>query len=234
MATPIDSSLTSKVVALNPSVRGRQVDRPGAVSDAVARGQVTQLPERAPAPRIAQAVRLTSAMGLQRDVLTDLRSRLQTGGGAGDAFVEKTLQSVRRVVEMTGFEGPVQWPDAPPKDPAPGEVLLPLRQSLADALDGQLYMPNVSAEEGAEPVAEVARIAGEVERGLERLGGVESRVLDAIDETVREAFGVPDRMTDAEMEQATREVRGLLAEDPASAVAVAANVSADDVAALVL
>ncbi|NJK89802.1 MAG: hypothetical protein HC923_10670 [Myxococcales bacterium] len=78
-----------------------------------------------------------------RDRLVTLRAGLSLSQDESEQrqFVESTLKSIRRVVDMTDFRGPVQWPDVPPREYDPDAVLSPLAQTLAKALEPNLAEP---------------------------------------------------------------------------------------------
>jgi hypothetical protein len=146
-------------------------------------------------------------MAFTEEVLVEVRDRLGTLQSSlalepeATEFAEATLRSIQRVLEMSGFEGPIQWPDVPPRESSPGEVLLPLESRLVEDLAAEAYLPTVSDQvladvQGEEAGAAVEALSADVERRLEDLGRAKQRVAAGVLDVVRGAFGAPAPLDD--------------------------------------
>jgi len=165
-------------------------------------------------------------MGFTGQVLDDMRARLDVALQSGKQdFMADTMDSVHRVAEMTRLSDPVDWPDVPPRELEPGEILLPLRRQLAESLRSKLYQPDL---EQADPES----VAASVDDARRRLDGLSVEIAQDVEAVVRSMFKA--ELVEAKESDALREeVRTALSRDPRGAAKEAAGLRAEDVLALV-
>jgi hypothetical protein len=187
-----------------------------------------------------------------RDRLVTLRAGLQVSGDPEErrTFVDSTLGSIRQLVDMADF-GPVEWPDVPPREVEPGEVLSPLEASLAATHETQISIPDL---DNASSTAEDPTAAGErdaedqtafVDRAISQIDAARRQVSDVrsqMGERAANAIGghmrasSPDRPRyhDSELAEASaRAMRERFASDPAAAVRAMGQLDPEAVLTLV-
>ncbi|MGF1511694.1 MAG: hypothetical protein ACFB9M_19535 [Myxococcota bacterium] len=205
-------------------------------------------PVREARPHFSTALELSSAMAFTREILSEVRDRLITLRGSFDSgiagrsdFATATARSIDHVVALSRFRGPVEWPEVPPRDPAPGEVLLPLESRLLESLDPSLYLPDMSTEpyrglaSGSgelreEVVALTDQALGDVERRIARLEVTRSKVEAGILGSVHESFGSPQPLDPTGADDVARGVVG----EAAREATVVGALSPADVLALIM
>ena len=224
MASRVEGSLGSSVVPFERTMRA--VSAPastGAPPKPKKDGGARVL---TPRPRVGTAIRLAGAMGFTGQVLDDMRARLDVALQSGKQdFMADTMDSVHRVAEMTRLSDPVDWPDVPPRELEPGEILLPLRRQLAESLRSKLYQPDL---EQADPES----VAASVDDARRRLDGLSVEIAQDVEAVVRSMFKA--ELVEAKESDALREeVRTALSRDPRGAAKEAAGLRAEDVLALV-
>lgn len=224
MTPRVQASLGSTVVPLKRAAGANQVSSPkGELKGARDAGLSV---DRTARPRVGTALRLSDALGFAGQVLDDMGARLDVAIQTGKAgFTRDTVGSVQRVAEMTRLSDPVQWPDVPPREIEAGEVLLPLRERLAESLRTDLYQLDL---EEADPEA----MSASIDDARRRLDAVSKEMEQDVEGVVRSMFQVgPSEAPD--VDELRREVRRGLSEDAQNAVKEAAGVGAEDVLALV-
>lgn len=193
-----------------------------------------------------------------RDRLVTLRAGLQvsTDGEERRAFVKSTLGSISQLVDMTEL-GPVEWPDVPPRNREPGEVLSPLEQSLAQTLETQVAIPELGSRdipqlsseelraaatdalaEAEEPTVLVDRAISKIDAARRQLNEARSevgaRAADFVDGQMRASGEDRPRFFDAELaEAAARSMRDRFTADPESAVRAMGKLDPESVLTLV-
>lgn len=155
--------------------------------------------------------------------------------------VEQTETSWRNLLDggkLPDHVKPVQWPDIPPRDPASGDVLQPLRSRLVETLSPALKeLKQISDEiDGA---LEYGRPVDpeRIRQGLEAIQSLKAGLSELVQASVSDGLRAdPNRqplVDNAFAEAAARAVGPLIAEDPARAAAAAANLEPSDVLSLV-
>jgi len=167
--------------------------------------------------------------------LVTLRAGLQVATGSPEkkAFIDSTMGSIHQLVDMAEF-GPVEWPDVPPRERDPEEVLSPLAQSLAESVRTEVLVPDLTSraqtvdleaegDDAAAPAVFVDRAISEIDAARDRVrdarGEVGARATDLVVEHMKRGDGPGARYFDADLaEAAARSMRDRFSSDPDGAV----------------
>lgn len=187
-----------------------------------------------------------------RDRLVTLRAGLQVAsdGAEKEAFVESTLGSITQLVDMADF-GPAEWPDVPPREPEPGEVLSPLEASLLETVSPELLLPELPSADDASADASrgerenPASVAAFVDRAISDIDAASRRIHDVRGEVgmkaaslvsgrLRSEAGRPTEYVDPELAEASaRAMRDRFTSDPDAAVRAIGELDPEAVLALI-